>query len=349
MNRTTAPSPTVALWPLLGVLRFFLALIVAVCHASLFTATSSRLNLLQYYSGFAAVICFLLVSGFSIAASYDSSPIGFYRRRFVRIFPLYLPLVLLPEFFSTIAGKSVFWASFHADPSSGWTMLLGNIAMLQGFAVGSIASNPVVWTLSLEVFFYLIAPWLARLHHCLQLGLIAISALAFMASRYLGLPHYVDLLYGTNVLLLGWAWMLGFWIFRHRHAPSTFAIGQTIGIFALAVNGGYLNFLWPTLWTLTVICICYGHLLPISPMASRGLNLAGEISYPLYLVHFPAFCVYHELAPDASPTWYLAAAISASVALHFLVELPARRALTKLLPRGHKRSTLPILADNPSR
>ncbi len=72
------PVKTAMLWPMLGGVRFLLALIVAGDHLALFFPASELSYNLKSLSSLAAVLGFLVISGFSIAASYAKEPQGFY-------------------------------------------------------------------------------------------------------------------------------------------------------------------------------------------------------------------------------------------------------------------------------
>src|SRR6516225_10531904 len=78
-------------WQGLALLRFFLAWVVLSGHLQVFaTRPAPWVGVFAEFDGKAAVIGFLLVSGYSIAASLERSGRGFYRRRFLRIYPPYL-------------------------------------------------------------------------------------------------------------------------------------------------------------------------------------------------------------------------------------------------------------------
>jgi peptidoglycan/LPS O-acetylase OafA/YrhL len=81
-------------WASLAVLRFALAMIVFATHLVFFTGYGGWTEAVASLDGKAAVIGFLLISGFSIAASSDRDRDGFYRRRFLRVYRLYCFVVL---------------------------------------------------------------------------------------------------------------------------------------------------------------------------------------------------------------------------------------------------------------
>jgi peptidoglycan/LPS O-acetylase OafA/YrhL len=84
-----ATSDASLFWPILGAVRFFLALVVVGAHLVWFDRSDEVGRQLGMFSGIVAVIGFLVLSGFSIAASLERERAGFYARRFRRIFPLY--------------------------------------------------------------------------------------------------------------------------------------------------------------------------------------------------------------------------------------------------------------------
>jgi len=86
----------------LGGLRFFLALIVAVSHLP-YRGSAIEIVLFRL-CGMSAVISFLLLSGYSIAASYEKDRNGFYFRRALRILPLYVLTVVASTFVPAITG-----------------------------------------------------------------------------------------------------------------------------------------------------------------------------------------------------------------------------------------------------
>jgi peptidoglycan/LPS O-acetylase OafA/YrhL len=77
-------------WDLLGLMRYLLASIVAISHLKWYLAGAQPIYRVAEFSGLVAVLGFLLISGYSIAASYEREPQGYFFRRFLRIVPLYV-------------------------------------------------------------------------------------------------------------------------------------------------------------------------------------------------------------------------------------------------------------------
>jgi peptidoglycan/LPS O-acetylase OafA/YrhL len=170
--------------------------------------------------------------------------------------------------------------------------LTSNLFFLQGITSPYINTNPIVWTLTVEVFFYCLAPLLTKSSRAV-LVMLTISGLSFLMYRKLSLPYYSTLLYGLNILFLGWPWLSGFWFYKNRNQVWAIFVVATLGISLISYNGQYLENLWAVTWMVTCGVLGYGHLVPRSK-ASVVCKLAGDASYPLYLVHIPAYLVFFQ-------------------------------------------------------
>ena len=103
-----------------------------------------------------AVILFFLLSGFVIFYSFstgqDKSFSGYFRRRWLRIYPIFFVALFISWYFCE-AGTA----------STDWLTLAGNLAMLQDFSsgkpgtwVGTFGGNSPLWSLSYEWWFYML-------------------------------------------------------------------------------------------------------------------------------------------------------------------------------------------------
>jgi peptidoglycan/LPS O-acetylase OafA/YrhL len=108
-------------WALLGGLRFFLAFIVLTAHLGWYLPKSDPFLKFDKFSPVVAVLGFLLISGFSIAASLNASPKGYYFRRFIRIFPLYIFSISISVLIPLITNKAI-----QID----WYLIVANIFFL---------------------------------------------------------------------------------------------------------------------------------------------------------------------------------------------------------------------------
>lgn len=140
-------------------LRFFFALFVFLSHLSFVKTDFALYNWLKrnvFFEGYLGVSFFFILSGFVLSYSYQSKFLNrniskkkFYFARFARIYPLYfLTLILaIPIFYSKVDTVN----------------FLVNIFLLQSFFPFQnyfFSINPPSWSISDEMFFYLIFPFL---------------------------------------------------------------------------------------------------------------------------------------------------------------------------------------------
>jgi peptidoglycan/LPS O-acetylase OafA/YrhL len=166
--------------------RLCLAIIVVLFHVSVLSAAPG-LSYLRYLDGGAAVEGFFVISGFLILASYERSRslAAYLSKRARRILPAYWLSTLL-----CICIALAFSRSLHI-----WRFLFFNLTFLnflQPGVPGVFSNNPAtsalngaLWTIKIEVSFYLFVPVLVWL--CRRFGydlILAGFTLASIACRY---------------------------------------------------------------------------------------------------------------------------------------------------------------------
>ena len=257
--------------------------------------------------GSAGVPIFFVISGYCIhrsgAARLFSNPgvrfdaRQFWLRRFVRIYPVLLPALLL-----TLAADSISLTLLpvsHKINAIGARDFFVNLFSLQGVAGKTYGSNGALWTLSLEVQFYLLYPlvFAARRRFGLNAVLVAV-ALVNVASA-LTLERHDIVVFASY----WFSWMLGVWIaevrlrgsYGYRFAYPAAALFAVAGCAAFHF-GQFGAF---QLWACAFACYLVKALgQPAAP--SRGVPLAlfaklGEFSYSLYLIHLPLFVLLGSL------------------------------------------------------
>ncbi|WP_427886604.1 acyltransferase family protein [Kribbella sp. GL6] len=341
-------------------LRWWAAFFV-FCHHMTQLAPLPIYDFLKY--GVSGVTFFFVLSGFVLtwSAQPGTKIRTFYRRRFARIFPLYI-LTLVAAFF-------VF---YRVDPPAAmpWIKPVSLTALaLSGLLLHGWSNNPTVlyagnpagWTLSVEAFFYAYFPFVWRLTRRLKTagGLILCVAVIVVSGAYkLALFHYK-----TQIPILPQPVL--------HSVAFLFGIGLAIALrsgwkpripvwFAFLVTGGGLYVLWysgshpanfPGAVTMglcqkEILTLLYGFLILAvaardirggrSLLRSRPLVALGQWSYAFYLVHATIMYAIKEYHGIAGPigwsnlTWYagvLALSIFASAVLYKLVEHPMERLL----------------------
>jgi peptidoglycan/LPS O-acetylase OafA/YrhL len=314
-------------WDILAALRFFLAWIVACSHLQHFTAQGDPLVSFKNFSGFAAVLGFLSISGYSIAHSLHRNPQGFYQRRFIRIYPLYFCSIfisLIPFLYS--GSKIVSLDSTEYVAPTVWNVL-GNLVFLQNLIFNPLPSNGVVWTLNVEVLCYVLAPWLLKLRPKQIISLFLFSAVCFILYYLWGSPWGKDiafLRYGMPLILLLWAWLLGFFCFGNQYSIITKTMGIALGCLTIGISS-YSN---PKLGMMTflgsLIIILWATKIAIPKPIAKVWRYLGEISYPLYLFHSFAFLFGYSVLGMKNSMILMSFALLISMIFYHLIDVPCR-------------------------
>ncbi len=271
---------------------------------------------------YSAVLCFLVVSGYSIAHSVGRRPDGFYRRRVRRIYPLYVLAVVAGLFPPLLPGG--------VGPDSP-ARVAANLLFLQTYRAYPVSGNPIVWTLAVEVALYAAAPALARLSTAALVGLTAASAAAFgLVYPRLGLPYYVVQQNGTPLLFLAWAWLGGFAFYRardHWAGPVALLVGPVV---LTTLNPTYAD---PrsmiTLAGGMAVIVAAPRLRPAAAAPRRALAFLGDLSYPLYLFHAPLLITYVRRFHGHSPAVAVGGSVvvaAAMLGVDVLIGRPLARA-----------------------
>lgn len=312
-------------WSIFAGLRFALATIVLVGHLQYFVTDSAPLSIGLILGGRAAVLGFLLISGVSIGYSYMQNAKGYYQRRFIRIYPLYF-IALLLTFILIIAVGSPYKLPGLDLISAGWKTNLANLFFLQGFFSITTTYNIPLWTLAVEVFFYLIAPYLVRLRVELYIILIIISIITF--SFY---PR--PWIFGYPALRYGWPWLIGF-LSTTRHRPKTVNTFLVIGVFVTALNKTDTaeELSWLTFGLVAVSVILLNtYQISISKQLQKVLNYLGELSYPIYLFHFPLYLLLYRFLEVRSIWLFITLTFLITIIINYIADHWLKRVFWKPL------------------
>ncbi|MDB6070142.1 MAG: acyltransferase 3, partial [Verrucomicrobiales bacterium] len=316
--------------------------------------------------GFAGVDVFFVLSGFLVTsvilrgrAKGHFSYAQFYQRRIARIFPAYLTMAVV-----TLAAAGMTYSSWDfASTASAFSASLLSISNYYQLSLGnyfqlSPDSQPLLhcWSLSVEEQFYLIFPLLLALlfrtpPRARRPLLILILLASFAHSCRLTLSLPVPGFY----LLTSRAWEMlagsllafpGSNPSAFQRPPATTMPGWTAGFPGILASLGMglvlLSFfvlnehqpfpgwraLLPVLGTAAIIRGASGgwlhQLLSVRPMV-----LIGQMSYSLYLWHWPVYSIIDHSLPYQNPGVRLVLKIMFTVlgagACHLLIEKPARR------------------------
>jgi peptidoglycan/LPS O-acetylase OafA/YrhL len=297
----------------MGLVRLLLALAVLLSHIP--TAT------VHFIGGGTAVQAFFIVSGFYmslvLSGKYRDTR-TFWTNRLLRLAPAYFATMLIagialagwsltatatPQIFTTafsnpasaailafenffIVGQHwLYWFKFapdgglYFDPSGGLPTATANVGW-QALIV------PQSWSLSIELFFYALVPWLARL----RAGTLISLAAASIALRLLGYVLPVDYGLWQGRLFSTALFLFLFGMLAHRALPhiQTWPIAVLLTGFALLVAVIIFLPLVPlpaeALRWIVYAAVAFGTPMAFSLTRNNMFDRwIGELSYPIYL------------------------------------------------------------------
>jgi len=358
---------------ILDALRGIASLMVVLMHGfEIFCGGNYHEMIINH--GYLAVDFFFMLSGYVMAHAYDDRwdrmTIGqFFKRRLIRLHPLIIVGMVLGALLFYFQASSVF-PKIEETPVR--EMLL---IMLIGFTLIPVPTsmdirgwnemhplNGPSWSLFFE--------YVANLLHALVLRKLPRTALAVLvAFAAFALVHQAtqgksgDLIGGWSLepeqLRMGFTrllfpYMAGM-LLRRAITPhpgkNTFIAAAAILVLVLSIPriGGYERLWLNGLYESAVIILIFPLIIYLGAIGRVNGNLAnrlcvflGDISYPLYITHFPLMCVFYAWVvnhkiPLGTGIWVLLLLTVVSVCLAYIwlkiYDEPVRKWLTRRFMR----------------
>ena len=314
-------------WKILAGVRFFLAWIVFCLHLKWFLP-NDLLVAFSKLDAIAAVLGFLVISGYSIASSIAKKPEKFFYRRILRIYPLYVVSVLVSLIPFRLLDTSSLIIKNTLDPffvAPSFTQVVGHLFFAQGFFLDTIRSNPVLWTLSVEVACYLLAPLFIKLNHKILVALMLLSCAAYVVYPHLKLQDLFFLKFGLPFLFLFWAWMLGFLYYLHRSEFLAKVGVVSLGTIVVALTHLEVRHVL-AVFTFTSVCalVVLAPYLKLNERTLNILNYLGDLSYPFYLIHVPCLITCYLIFDIRNSLLMAVASLLVTMFLYHAVDVPIR-------------------------
>ena len=311
--------------------------------------------------GALAVDLFFVMSGFIIALNYRrefrADGMRAYGRflllRLARIYPLHL--FMLSLFVAYVGAASLV---HHADEFERLDYLAASVFLVQAWLPWvPLGWNVPAWSISTEMFAYLIFPamaWLAerapgRTAAGAWLG-AALIVLAVAAPAFDGLSGELSQFALTRCVLefFGGVMVQRLWELGRRRPGSALA-AQALGALLIAAFalGAPDSLVMPGAFCCLVYGLAVPGTLPARMLARPLPVLLGTLSYATYLAHFLIkYVVKLIFERPEFPHWvlfpvYAVTVLLVSWPLYELVEVPGRRALRHLADRITAASRLP--------
>ena len=305
--------------------------------------------------GNAGVDIFFVISGFIMeytvgALTYQPGDRGkFLLRRMARILPLYWVLTLTAFLIAT-------YMPFVVNSTTSARQLMYSMVLLPDGVVGAYLL-PLAWTLTFEMYFYLLfAAMLALSAWWRMFGLALVFAPALLVPESVSGQNVIS---GTLLNPILFEFLAGVLLARllsrgreiHRYVSIALVLIGALTLLVQLNNNLTDSMLRLLLWGLPAFLIVAGVVLAPKSRARGMPGLAfrvgawvGDRSYSLYLSHFFAISIFskiyfHYLINLSVPAWLsgLGLFLTCIAAAHIcfvLIEQPARIALNAYFARG---------------
>ena len=327
----------------LNSLRALAALIVFVTHFS--DVTNWLDGSLGGRAGQYGVMLFFLLSGFLMAHLYLVKPFntqavqGYWQARIARVVPLYMVVVLLSFGLSTL-GEELLYAI--PDLQS----LLAHLLLLDG--------ESVLWTVPVEMQFYLLFPLLWALVHWRPgylYVLVAVVLVALFLTNYprihgdlAGVPYnFFNLVRALPYFLVGVLLGLNYrrlivpdYLRSHWFLLPLLLIPLMYPALSPVITDARMK-MWLSFEVLFVMTAVFFSVVFLVPdrnglMANALGDYLGKISYSLYLLHLPVIRLVVEI--PMAVEFQLLASLLSSVALAHISYQFLERPLANLIRRS---------------
>lgn len=246
-----------------------------------------------------SVMLFFILSGYCIhyanKQNIEFKYLLWYKRRFFRIYIPYLAIITFCFFIENILSKY-----FLRDISSP-NLLLRTILMTQNyFKEGQLVSNPSLWSLPVEMEFYLLYPFIYTilLKNKWRKILVIIAGLSISSiSIYFMTNSEINVL-SLNYLLI---WYLGAYLastngklnLSNQMVILLTVISFIVGIVSILLKLPSLisDYIWAFFYFFFFSLLIKDNLIlkKLNIDIIYGLKWLGKISFSLYLIHFPIF------------------------------------------------------------
>jgi peptidoglycan/LPS O-acetylase OafA/YrhL len=316
------PLSTKPHYPILDGLRGVAALCVVAMHICEANSTSHQDMIVNH--GYLAVDFFFLLSGYVIGYAYDDRwgkmTLGeFFKRRLIRLHPL----VILGSIIGAICfywGDSTIWPTIHTVPVAkmllimliGCTLIPIPLSMdIRGWQEMHPLDGPA-WSLFFEYIANILYALIVRRFSKLALGILVAIAGAALVQYALTCPTG-DLAGGwslnaeqlrigfTRLLYPFFAGLLLCRIGKLKRIDNAFTWCSLllVVVFVIPRIGGLDHFWMNALYESVVVVAIFPLIVWLGaggivtrPFAARLCKFFGDISYPLYITHYPFIYIY---------------------------------------------------------
>lgn len=310
------------------ILRLTLALLVVLGHFHILAGV--RAPPWPFNHAATAVDCFFVVSGYLVTYSFDRDGDfrRFYIRRFFRIYPLYIFMVITQTAIMAVLTPS--GAAANAAELVRYFMVNAVFAnFLQHDVGGTFAGmadpslNASLWTLKIEVGFYMILPALWLMVRRFGVGvLVGIFFLSIAYERILEARGQIELAKQLPGQLQ--FFVLGIAAYKYRAVLARAAAHPGTGILVTVIAGVLMTLLLRS-QPAGIYPLAVAAFVMTAAFKAPYIPLRSDLSYGVYLVHAPLIQLSLLFGLYRSTWDGLLALLAATILLAFLLERAIER------------------------
>ena len=280
---------------------------------SSFVKTIAWLSIPTPFLGY-AILLFFLISGFCIHypnTAGDTNPCWktYFIRRFWRIYPAYLGALVLTVGISFLCFK--IWGDQTWDMEK--VFRVATLSQNYPPGNGQFLSNPSLWTIPLELEFYILYPIAFCLFGKMRSFMLwIISFIISAVSIYLSKQGHNWLSF--TAFFLWPSWLLGAWVSQlyRDQKLNGLKLYYQVPVISISLSFALLSrtqgweawaqYIAWTIFYLFFFIFCLGNQTLLNKFISQrilgGISWIGKISFSLYLIHFPLFKLLGYLHRD---------------------------------------------------
>ena len=300
--------------PALTGIRALAALLVLGMHTEQNVPCGLDSFLPFFARGYLGVDFFFVLSGFIITHVYLASLASaklravqiFLWHRFIRLYPVHVTVLVGLAAVVSLASAAGF--GFNNPQEWQWGDLIWQLTLLQAWGVTTTPSwNVPAWSISAEWFAYLLFPLLA-------------PALTWVRDRAIALLVAVAALAATALLFTMADWTLNTWVGapaltrvfgeflcgaalcravdltpEYARPSGDFLAAGAFLAFLLGASAGVADFALVAFLALTIFGAATSKRFVARVLGSRPFVWLGEISYSVYMVHFPVLIIIRRV------------------------------------------------------
>ncbi len=277
----------------LDLLRVIFASIVVLSHCHELSLQQDLWWVPHVVSSRVAVEGFFAMSGYLIVASYDrsSSLSNYLKKRARRILTAYWATLVFSLILGTVISRIsvvAFWSSFET-----WKYIFSNLCFanflhptLPGLFIDNPAQptvNGALWTIKIEVMFYLLVPGIVML--CRRLGqwpvlstIFLLSAVYRTACEGAGHPTLATQLPGQLCYFVIGGLVYYYYSLFCRLGVWMWVVAISSYLAYLAIDGIVLR-----AFSISLLVLCFAFIFP----RFQGPTRYGDFSYGIYVFHCP--------------------------------------------------------------